>query len=151
MWSKLNLLTNAIQASALGISLWRCVENSLKMREIKFRGLRTDGGGWVEGDLIQPNNIFNTLSGMVKVHPETVGQFTGLKDKNGKDVFEGNLIILGSNVNHNHFTYEVIHQVCDFVLKRSDLYFVWGRLSRLLELNWDYEIIGNIHEKTETK
>jgi hypothetical protein len=121
-------------------------------REIKFRGLRTDGGGWVEGDLVQPNNIFNTLSGMVKVHPETIGQFTGLKDKNGREIFEGDLIILGSNsLNLSHFSYEVIHQVCDFVLKRSDLYFVWGRLGRLLELNWEFEIIGNIHEKTETK
>jgi hypothetical protein len=34
MWSKLNLLTSVIQASVLGIGLWRCVENSLKMNKL---------------------------------------------------------------------------------------------------------------------
>jgi hypothetical protein len=110
------------------------------MREIKFRGLRTDGGGWVEGDLIQPNNIFNILSGMVKVHPETVGQFTGLKDKNGRDIFEGDKFSDGTFVifKEGKFgtTYENNAQgVSELSVKRC-LYM---------------EIIGNIQEKTETK
>jgi uncharacterized phage protein (TIGR01671 family) len=131
------------------------------MRENKFRGLRTDGGGWVEGNLVIFENgqacIVNHThlpklsiksERFIEVHPETVGQFTGLKDKNGKEIFEGDLIILGSNsCNLSYFDYEVIYQVPDFVLKRSDLYFIWGRLGRLLELGWECEIIGNIHEK----
>jgi hypothetical protein len=123
------------------------------MREIKFRGLRTDGGGWVEGDLVQPNNIFNTLSGMVKVHPETVGQFTGLKDKNGRDVFEGAMEKHGDIVHwcSNSASWQL---ACyDFPTKEiifCHCYNCEGNFS-LSELNNEIEITGNIHEKTETK
>lgn len=74
------------------------------MREIKFRGKRKDNGEWVYGDLIQCNQHRHILiptdkhlhlviksepndipMEAVPVIPETVGQFTGLKDKNGKD------------------------------------------------------------------
>lgn len=75
------------------------------MREILFRGKRTDDGEWVEGyysyspeidkhmittaDLAHP---FGTNFGFYKVIPETVSQFTGLTDKNGRKVFEGDIV-----------------------------------------------------------
>ena len=111
-------------------------------REIRFRGLRTDGGGWVEGDLIQPNNIFNTLSGMVKVHPETVGQFTGLKDKKGKEIY-----LDDTYLDDDGDLFKVVELDCG----KYALHLIGSNYIDEFVLWKQIEIIGNIHEKTETK
>lgn len=80
-------------------------------REIKFRGQRKDNGGWVYGSLMQyvflgdpmylildrgfdsePGQILSITMRTRKVLPKTVGQFCGLKNKNSKDVYEGDVV-----------------------------------------------------------
>lgn len=122
------------------------------MRTIKYRG-KTKDGEWVYGyylpsiyedvDIITVLEFFNLKQKNYHVLKETVGQFTGLTDKNGKEIYEGDIVQFGI------FRYEVIYEgsrFASFALKRKEDTFLhyFGEAMESEEC----EVIGNIHDNT---
>jgi uncharacterized phage protein (TIGR01671 family) len=121
-------------------------------RVIKFRAISYLTNEWIKGYLSKRESLFfiqNTYS----VKERTIGQFTGLKDKDEKEIYEGDLLNIGANEfgfitneKGENVRYEVRFEGCDYILFRTDLNLNWGRLSRLEEMNWNCKVIGNVHE-----
>ena len=133
------------------------------MREILFRGKRADTGEWVYGDFLHlANAIVAEISDdglKIKiiegydVDPATVGQFTGLFDKNGKRIFEGDLI-----KTHSGLIGKVTFGSFD---DGEDLFcaygWYWSGANKndqiyclALDHEWNgHEIVGNIHDNLE--
>lgn len=110
------------------------------MREIKFRG-KTEEGKWVYGShqhVIRKGRCELIIDWDTniphEVIQETVGQFTGLKDKNGVDIYEGDKYAWSGSMTGEIFN-GVVTDIRSINLKRWD--------------SKEYEVTGNIHDKTE--
>lgn len=135
-----------------------------KMREIKFRGLSS--GNWVFGDLVKtPNNNYkyaikdtpyNVNNGKINLIPseiqnsETIGQFTGLKDKNGVEIYEGDIVKYGSRITQLVFKQEfcrfwLIWNDIDGLNRYESLIATYGDDTGHLS-NDSLEVIGNIYQ-----
>lgn len=119
------------------------------MREILFRGRTTQGKEWISGyyaksselHFIWGRNSFGSML-MFEVDPENVGQFTGLTDKNGKKIFEGDIVVSYSLFGRK--------DGCGIV-NWNNLFSAWeiGGKTMYGTSIAIYEVIGNIHDNPE--
>ena len=133
------------------------------MREIKFRGVRVDNGEWVYGDLWRNPygkvGFVNIVSfyedtgttGGLNVFPETVGQYTGLKDDDGIEIYEGDILECLNEVGEmsEHDSDTGIGTV--EWLERYGFWNISGIENGLGDINefGFTKVIGNIHENPE--
>jgi uncharacterized phage protein (TIGR01671 family) len=149
------------------------------MREIKFRGKRVDNGEWVYGSfcltthyagkpiqkpvIIAQSELCNCCLWKpdsedkpvkaYEVDPNTVGQYTGLKDKNGKEIYESDIVTA------NWYDYEEpSHTLTGEVIYAEGwlAFAIWDEQNKTMsEINgngyysWDIEVIGNIHDNPD--
>ena len=134
-------------------------------REIKFRG-KNRKGEWLVGEIISlnnhkyiapedgdwfdfipwdPNNVFHAPDSYeYEVDQETIGQFTGLQDKKGKEIYEGDIVKtlvspLNATKNKRYRNFAIRYNAPQF----------WNGYDTILMRPQHMEIIGNIHDNPE--
>ena len=122
------------------------------MREILFKGQRTNNNEWVEGFFLTSPEFDNIgISVITAIEPRkphyvfknTVGQYTGLTDKNGKRIFEGDILNGLLFLHPDRRIFQVGYEDNGFYFFDED------------EVGWhpehivDCEVIGNIHDNPE--
>ena len=141
------------------------------MREILFRGKRTDNGKWIEGYYLCLNskkhliytgyaetdcgNYYPDCYGVI---PESISEFTGLTDKNGKKIFEGDIIETGNFfspinklvINIGAYTPSAYCKE-EYKKYKSIGFYAWDGYNEYQLSNYPerYKVIGNIHDNPE--
>ena len=129
------------------------------MREILFRGKRVDNCEWVEGLPYAVGGVINCIRSeeciceliantTYSVTPDTIGQYTGLTDKNGKKIFEGDIVDCWS---------EGVNAQGTVQQRRDGLWIIYPAWQKRIMWslcpdeysNTTVEVIGNIHDNPE--
>ena len=126
------------------------------MREILFRGKRADDGEWTCGNLTVWSDGSTSIdiaeaSPLYAVIPETVGQYIGLTDKNGKKIFEGDIVKREFTLWHGETKKTRETQIGVVVYSNRECCFQVEK-KYYLRKPWDgdtIEVIGNIHDNPE--
>lgn len=151
------------------------------MRDILFRGKRLDNGEWVEGFLLKDTSFYGKPENhvyivnhehpsgcfgsdiFIEINPDTVGQYTGLTDKNGKKIFDGDILkgdeypYKSSDGTYNYYA-EVVwfddspaFGLYTFKSPQSKVRGISSGLSDYIEdfAPCMWEVIGNIHDNPE--
>jgi uncharacterized phage protein (TIGR01671 family) len=138
-------------------------------KEIKFRGISIKTGEWVYGYVVYGAGVLlgkayivpaiiqgyvhdNDMVECIEVKIDTVGQYTGLKDKNGTPIFEGDVVEFKAD-----YTYHNGYKVGVFVWSEANLQFMISvpnveyhyNITQTDEFNNKAEVLGNIHENPE--
>ena len=151
----------------------------MAIREVIFRGKRTDNGEWVYGYYTKARYFLNKkemhiifepdveafphceFTGYEEVLPETVGQYTGLTDKNGVRIFEGDILDVSSDVAYGGVA---VHRLGYFVVEFHNGCFMKSALDDPQLSFFDnakrkglyhfistdiHKIVGNIHDNPD--
>lgn len=129
------------------------------MMEILFRGKRTINGDWVYGDFVHGNERKSLRDSIFvydretqsfndyEINPSTLGQYTGLTDKNGKRIFEGDVakVLQGKDKDIAYVGFEngafMLYPKTGNIYERT-MWSYWYN-------DWDVEVIGNVHDNPD--
>ena len=121
------------------------------MREIKFKGVDIADDKWIYGSLVKVGEDYHILGGGETeaheyniVYEESIGQYTGLKDKNGKEIYEGDILEFETGEIFKVYWWE--SECCCYIQSILEPYI---NISFEMYPMENFEIIGNIFENKE--
>lgn len=122
------------------------------MRPIKFRGKSRCYSKWIIGALVPNGNHpciaeFGKAFDLDEVDPKTVGQFTGMLDKNKKEIYEGDIVRYYDDIEDELVSSHVIYhkESCSFCVAPTKLCGDYIGITAY----WQFEVVGNIHDNPE--
>jgi hypothetical protein len=138
-------------------------------REITFRGLSNQGKGWLYGDVVRnvegavaimppyQMNMDNTCS-QNEVNPDTIGQYTGLKDKEGNKIFEGDIVHIkgdgygGAKIGKDYYRVVTFHEGAFCLSIEDGVHYpvhtpIYEHSDSHNIVNWN--VIGNVTDNPE--